>query len=57
MIRTALGGLALAVIATLIAWFLIPADTYVENAGGILLLVFVVALVIGAVASRRIMKA
>lgn len=42
MIRSVLTGLAAALAASVLAWFSIPESTYVEDALGILLLVFCV---------------
>jgi len=40
LIRSLLAGLAAALAACVVAWFAIPESTYVEDALGILLLVF-----------------
>lgn len=42
MIRSLLIAIATACIATVCAWFIIPASTYIENALGIIMLVFVI---------------
>jgi hypothetical protein len=53
MIRTLLAGLLCALVSTAVAWFLVPASTYVEDALGILMLVFAVTGIAGMVAYRR----
>lgn len=40
MIRSLAIAIAAACIATVCAWFIIPASTYIENALGIIMLVF-----------------
>lgn len=45
MIRSLLLAFAIALLASVVAWFVIPASTYVENALGILMLVFAVTAV------------
>jgi hypothetical protein len=52
MIRSLLFGLALALGTSVVAWLIIPAPTYVENALGILMAVFVVTMVIGVLSHR-----
>jgi hypothetical protein len=45
MIRSLLLAFTIALLASVVAWFVIPASTYVENALGILMLVFAVTAV------------
>lgn len=52
MIRTILIAVAVAFAATVGAWFIIPASTYVEDALGILMLVFMTALALVFVVRR-----
>lgn len=54
MIRSLLLGLAVALMASVVTWFAIPASTYVEDALGILMLVFIVTAVSVVVAHRVI---
>jgi hypothetical protein len=49
MIRSLLFGLAVALLACVAGWFIIPASTYVEDALGILMLIFGATAVIGAI--------
>ena len=52
MIRSILLGLAIALVASVLAWFIIPASTYVEDALGIIMLVFAVSAVIAVIMHR-----
>jgi hypothetical protein len=56
VIRSALAGLAAALMACVVAWFAIPASTYVEDAMGILLLVFGLTAVAVAVAHHIVTR-
>jgi hypothetical protein len=52
MIRSALIALGVAAIVTAITWFVIPASTYVEDALGILMAVFVATVFVTAILLR-----
>lgn len=52
MIRSIVLALAIALAASVLAWFIIPASTYVEDALGILMLVFAVTAVIVVITHR-----
>lgn len=57
MIRSVLAGLAAAMAACVVAWFAIPESTYVEDALGILLLVFCTTTAATAVAHHILTRA
>ena len=46
MIRSLLGSVGVAFVVSALGWFVIPRATYVEDALGILLLVFVVTTIL-----------
>ena len=56
MIRTLLIGICMAVGVTVIAWFVIPASTYVEDALGILMATFVATTAIAVVVQRLLWR-
>jgi hypothetical protein len=56
MIRLLLTGLCATVIATIVAWFLIPASTYVEDALGILMATFIAAAAIAFIVQRLLLR-
>ncbi len=56
MIRKLLIGFCLAVAATIIAWFLIPNSTYIEDALGILMATFVTTMVVSVIAQYVIWR-
>lgn len=45
MIRSLAIAIAAACVATVCAWFIIPASTYIENALGIIILVFSITII------------
>jgi len=49
MIRMLLVGVCIAIVGTVVAWFIIPASTYVEDALGILMATFIVVAVVAFV--------
>lgn len=52
MIRSLLVAIVTACIATICAWFIIPASTYIENALGIIMLVFSITTISALVLHR-----
>ena len=56
MIRSFIIALAVAFVPVVVAWFLIPAATYIENALGIILLVFFVSLVFSFALQRILLS-
>ena len=52
MIRSVLIAFGVAAIVTAIAWFIIPASTYVEDALGILMTTFIATVVIAVIMLR-----
>lgn len=52
MMRTLLLSIVMGCIAVVVAWFLIPASTYIENALGLIMLAFLLTAVLTFVALR-----
>ena len=52
MIRALLIGIGLAAGVTVVTWFVIPASTYVEDAQGVLMAVFIATAAIAVVVQR-----
>ena len=56
MIRSFIIALAIAFVSVVVTWFLIPAATYIENALGIILLVFFVSFVFSIFPQRILLS-